>query len=312
MATMRAFETDDDYWRIRQFLREVFLLNGRRERSWQAYRFDYARWHAYENIEEIRLQDAVFLWETADGRIAAILLPESRGDAFLHVHPGLRTPELEQDMLSVAERHLATVDSHGRRQIRVWVGEDDTLRRDLVARRGYVRSDWPEYQRRRPIGELAPVPDVTLPSGYSIRSLGDGAELLERCYASGLVFHPDDIRYAVENRADPSWYRNIQNAPLYRRDLDLVAVAPDGAVASFCTIWFDDVTRTGAFEPVGTAPAHQRRGLGRAVMCVGLRRLERIGATLATVGSYSAEAGALYAAVGFTDYDLSEPWVRLD
>jgi hypothetical protein len=30
------------------------------------------------------------------------------------------------------------------------------------------------------------------------------------------------------------------------------------------------------------------------------------------VGSYSAEAGALYAAVGFTDYDLSEPWVRLE
>jgi hypothetical protein len=43
-------------------------------------------------------------------------------------------------------------------------------------------------------------------------------------------------------------------------------------------------------------------------MVEGLRRLQRLGATLATVGSYSAEAGALYAAVGFTEYDLLERW----
>jgi GNAT superfamily N-acetyltransferase len=89
-----------------------------------------------------------------------------------------------------------------------------------------------------------------------------------------------------------------------------VAIAPDGAVASFCTVWFDDVTRTGVFEPVATVPAHQRRGLGRAVMSEGLRRLRRMGATRAYVGSYSVEAGGLYAAMGFTDYDLSEGWDR--
>jgi len=128
------------------------------------------------------------------------------------------------------------------------------------------------------------------------------------CYASGLAFHPSDIKFAVENRQDVSWYRNIQNAPLYRRDLDMVAITPEGAVAAFCTIWFDDVTRTAYFEPVGTAPAYQRRGLGKAVMCEGLRRLKRMGATLAFVGSYSPPAHALYASVGFTEYDLLEPW----
>ncbi len=45
-------------------------------------------------------------------------------------------------------------------------------------------------------------------------------------------------------------------------------------------------------------------------MVEGLRRAARLGATLCTVGSYSVSAGALYAAVGFTEYDLSEPWVR--
>ena len=91
--------------------------------------------------------------------------------------------------------------------------------------------------------------------------------------------------------------------------LDLVAVAPDGELAAFCTVWFDDVTRTAAFEPVGAHPAHRRKGLGKALLAEGLRRVERLGATLATVGSYSETAGALYASVGFIEYDLSEPWV---
>jgi predicted N-acetyltransferase YhbS len=89
-----------------------------------------------------------------------------------------------------------------------------------------------------------------------------------------------------------------------------VASAPGGKLVAFCTVWFDNVTRTAAFDPVGTHPEHQRRGLGRTVMVEGLRRAARLGATLCTVGSYSVSAGALYAAVGFTEYDLSEPWVR--
>jgi mycothiol synthase len=71
---------------------------------------------------------------------------------------------------------------------------------------------------------------------------------------------------------------------LYRRDLDLVAIAPEGAIASFCTIWFDDVTRSACFKQVATVPAYQRRGLGKAVMTEGLRHLQRMGATLALVG----------------------------
>ena len=70
------------------------------------------------------------------------------------------------------------------------------------------------------------------------------------------------------------------------------------------------MTRTAYFEPVGTAPEHQRRGLGKAVMTEALHRLQRMGCVLAFVGGYSRAANALYASAGFTEYDLSEPWVR--
>jgi GNAT superfamily N-acetyltransferase len=150
---------------------------------------------------------------------------------------------------------------------------------------------------------------VPVASGYTIRPLGDGLELLERCYASGLGFHEGDINVAVDNRNDPTWYRYIQTAPLYRRDLDLVAIAPDGAIAAFCTIWFDDVTRSAYFEPVATVPTHQRRGLGKAIMTEGLQRLQRMGATTAFVGGYSPQANALYGSVMGSDFELSEPWI---
>lgn len=306
--TFRRYHTDDDYWRMRAFLRHVFLLNNQRETSWHVARLDYARWHSCLNCAHVRLEDVVWLWEL-DGQLIAILMPDGGpGEAHMSVHPERQTPELEEAMLCVAEEHLAAIASDGTRQLCAWAPAHDRLRQATLIRHGYAKDHPAATQwRRRLAGDITPAP--TAP-GYTIRALGDGLELLERCYASGLGFHAGDIRVAADNRADPSWYRNIQMAPLYRRDLDLVAVAPDGAIAAFCTVWFDDVTRSGYFEPVATVPAHQRRGLARALMTEGLRRLQRIGATVAFVSGYSPAANALYQSVMGNDHDLYEPWAR--
>ncbi len=306
--SMRPYQTEDDFWRMRAFLRQVFELNGRRERAWHVARLDYARWHTCTNCAHVRLEDVTFLWEAGD-QIAAIMLPDGGpGEAHLCVHPDFRSPELENEMIDLAEARLMVDLPEGGRRLYVWADHQETLRQEILTRRGYRRDTWPETQWRRDL--TAPIPDAPLAPGYTIRPLGDGLELLERCYASGLGFHPDDIQYALDNRADPTWYRNIQTAPLYRRDLDLVAVDPNGAIASFCTIWFDDVTRSACFEPVATVPAHQRRGLARAVMTEGLRRLQRMGATLAFVGGLSERANALYRSVMGDDCDLYEVWMR--
>ena len=306
--TFRPYQTEDDFWRMREFLRQVLLLNDYREISWAVARLDYARWHTLMNCAKVRLEDVAFLWE-ADGQLIAFMMPDGGpGEAHLCVHPGLRTLALEEEMLDVAEQRLPKVKPDGARRLFVWADAHDTLRQELLTRRGYTKDDWPEHQHRRRLD--APIPDVPLAPGYTIRPLGDGLELLERCYASGLGFHEGDIKVAVENRDDPTWYRNIQTAPSYRRDLDLVAVAPDGAIAAFCTIWFDDVTRSAYFEPVATVPAHQRRGLGKALLTEGLRRLQRMGAVWAFVGGYSPAANALYTSVMGEDCELNEPWVR--
>ncbi len=306
--TRRAYQNEDDYWRLREFLRRTFLLSGRREFNWHVSTLDYIRRHVYQNILHVRLEEVCWIWETTAGEVAACALPIDPGSVHFQAHPELRTPGLEEEMLDLVEQRLAETKPDGSRRLEVWAFDEDDLRTDLLARRGYQRGEWPEVIHRRWLAQ--PIPAAPVAAGYTVRALGDGLELLERCYASGLGFHEGDIRIAVDNRNNPGWYHDIQELPLYRRDLDIVAVATDGSIAAFCTAWFDDVTRSGVFEPVATVPAHQRRGLGRAVITEGLRRLQRLGAVVASVGGFSQAANALYAATLPDETQVYARWAR--
>lgn len=302
--TMRPYQTEDDYWRIRAFLRQVMLLNGVREKSWHVARLDYWRWHGILNLGDGQLEQNVFLWETEEGQIAAVLNWEEAGNAHLQVHPHLCTPEVEEEMIATAEERLA-VRREGQRVVAVWTDAQDAQRLDILRRRGYTKGKWTESQWRRDLD--APIPDVPVPSGYTVRALGDVDELPSRSWASWKAFHPDEPDGDYEGW---QWYLNIQRCPLYRRDLDIVAVAPGGRIVAFTTVWYDDVTRSAYFEPVGTMPAHQRRGLAWANITEGLRRLQRLGATRAFVGGYEPGANALYSSVLSAEHDRSEQWVK--
>jgi GNAT superfamily N-acetyltransferase len=283
----------------------VYLLNGRQSLSWQVARLDYWRWHVNANIFQLRFEDVIFLWETADGRIAAVLNPENKGEAFLQVHPDFRTPELEAEMVETAEACLGRVNANGKRMLTVWAHQHDKPRTDLLQSKGFLPEKWLDYQRQRLLNE--PIAAIQPASGYTVRSLGDFEELPARSWASWRAFHPDEPDEKYEGW---EWYLNLQRAPMYRRDLDLVAVASGGSIAGFVTVWYDDVTRTSYFEPVGVVPEHQRRGLGKAMMAEGQRRVQRLGATLATVSGFSPEANALYSAMMSPVCLVYEPWVK--
>jgi mycothiol synthase len=303
--TMRMYQNEDDYWRIRQFLREVSLLNDRHDYSWSLLRWDYWVWHVNMNIYHFKLEEAVHLWE-AGGQIVAMVNPDSTGEAFFQVRPGYQSEELLCEMLDAAEARLPVQKENGRRELITWVNAEDVLHRDVLTQRGYTRSSYKaEHMRSRSLTQ--PVPDSVPPGGYTVRALGDESELPARSWLSWKGFHPDEPDDKYEGW---EWYKNVQRIPLYRRDLDIVAVASDGELSAFCTVWFDDVTRTAVFEPVATHPDHQKRGLGKAVMSEGLRRVQKLGANLATVSSYSDGAHALYASLGFIEFDLLEPWIK--
>ena len=303
---VRQYQDESDYWKIREFLRQTFLKNNRRELSWQASRFDYYRWHVVENISRRKLEKDVHVWENGEGQIAAVLNPEGPGYAYMQVDPEYKSRELEQEMLDVAEEKLVVSKGEERLKLNVFAGKTDMLRQDILRQRGYELSNTWEHHHSCLISNT--LQEVILPEDYKVRALGDIEELPARSFLSWKAFHPQE---PVEDYEGWEWYLNIQHAPLYRRDLDLVVTSPGGELCSFCTVWFDDVTRVGSFEPVGTAPEYQRLGLGKAVMYEGLHRLERMGAEMAFVGSGSEGAYAFYTSIGFNQLDISEMWTKL-
>jgi hypothetical protein len=101
--TFYACTKEDDYWRTRNFLREIFLLNGRLEHSWNVARLDYWRWHYIKtcNIFEL-VEKGMTLWENADGKIIAALNHLGGSEIRLHIHPHFRSAELENEILAYA------------------------------------------------------------------------------------------------------------------------------------------------------------------------------------------------------------------
>jgi mycothiol synthase len=138
-TTQRPYQTENDYWCIREFLRRVSLLNDRHDYSWSLLRWDYWVWHVNMNIFHFNLEDVVSLWET-DGQIVAMLNPDGTGEAFLQIHPAYQSMELLSEMLDVAEQKLPNTNEDGKKELLVWVNAADDSTKALFTERGYARS----------------------------------------------------------------------------------------------------------------------------------------------------------------------------
>lgn len=304
--TRFPYQSENDFWRARNFLREIFLLNDRLEHSWNVVRLDYWRWHYILtcNICE-SVGKGLILWQTAKGKIAAVLNDIGNGEIRLHVHPQFRSAELENEMLAYAEEHFPIETRYGKQILYLPIFVDDIERQEIAMQRGFTkREGWGHHYRR----DLdLPIPDVPIPTGYVIRSMGTVDEHPARSWASWRAFHSDEPNENYDY--DYSWYLNLQSAPLYRRDLDMVAVVPDGSIAAFCTIFYDDYTRSAVTVQVGTAAEHWQRGLGKAVITEGMRRLKHLGCTRVFATAHDLPADALYRSV-MQAMKVTDTWIK--
>ena len=305
----RRYETSADYWRAREFFRALRIADPRPGENWHVGDFDYWRWHTLENVVE-RPPNELRFWETSDGRIAAVLTQGDPGVCHPMADSSIATEDLLNEMLEVAEAELTTVRS-GQRVLFAWADERNDLLSSVLRSRGYAHGQGVHAMEHNAWQALPEAPaSAPLPDGYAIRSMGDADEHPSRSFASWRAFHPGE----PDEGADPegSWYANVKRSPTYRRDLDLVAVdQASGAIVAFSTCYFDDVSRTGAIVLVGTAPAHQRKGLGKAVVTETLRRLHRLGGVGAYVSWYEPVPGALYRSCGFTDFEIGRAWKKV-
>lgn len=165
----------------------------------------------------------------------------------------------------------------------------------LLESHGFARRDWHTLRMVRPLREPIPAPHV--PASFTLRHVRGEDETEAYVALHRAAFGASYL--TVEKRL--AWMRDSAYLPA----LDLVAVAPDGALAAFCacSISRDENARRhseGWTDPIGTHPAYQRRGLARALLLTGLQRLKDHGVQSAILGTGNGNAARrLYQAVGF-------------
>ncbi len=297
----RPMRDDADYWRMRRLLIDTVPITPVAF-NWDMRRLDGKRFYN-EDMEENRLlKRSVQLWESEYGQLAGYVLSEGPGDAHLQVHPDFR--HLEPEMIAWAEEALAVTSAeNGRRELELYVNEYDVLRQQILTERGFAKMTYGGMCRHLRLGHQ-PLAAPAVAEGYTLRATDP--DDLDDCRRIA------DLLNAAFNRTfhNAAEYQNFARfAPCFRRDLDLVAVAPDGSFAAYIGIPYDEVNRRGIFEPVCTHPAHQRKGLARALMLEGFHRLRAIGAIDATVDTGDAvPANAFYTSMGFTEAYKSTAW----
>jgi ribosomal protein S18 acetylase RimI-like enzyme len=257
-----------------------------------------AYWHPGDVIWGM-YQNTVFdphrrvrLWEDGDELLGFAWLEEPDG-VVMHVHPRLRgSGSLEGEMLDWAARQTRAVFG-ARAGDELWtrVPEDDPRPAAFLTDLGFVRDPDHTLKMSRDLDD--PLPSHLQPGDWTVREVGGEEEWEERVEVHREVWNPSQVTLEA--------YRRVRESPGYDPRLDLVAVVPDGTFGSYCICWFDPGSHAGLFEPVGTRPAYRGKGLGKAVMLEGLRRLREMGARAALVAAlHDNEAAArLYESVGF-------------
>ena len=259
------------------------------------------------------------IWEDAAGRPAGWgklgTAPnlEAVQDAGLHmrVHPDYRQYNLESAILAWAEARAREVGQARRKPVRLRAGSKDfdTRTLDLLARHGFAPNRY-FFQMACPLD--APIPAPQFPAGYTLRACRED-ELAEwvACFNESFIDHWNHHPTTVEQR------QNWLDHRAYRRERDLVAIAPDGRIAAFCFCWIDPAYNArngrneGWIEVLGTRRGYRKIGLGRAMLLAGLQRLQADGVNPAVLGVDAENpTGALrlYESAGFVK---ESTWVNM-
>ena len=245
----------------------------------------------YANAAPDELGACLRLWEV-DGELAAWSWLRN-GQLHWEVWRGHGAAGTGRGDVAVLEAILRAAIDETPGALGAWSPEDDAATLELLDRFGFQPLERRQSQFLLRLDGGWQEPEVFVPDGYHIRSLTGPREIEARMAVHRAAFAPSLIN--IEK------YTRLTTLPHYSFDDDIVMEAADGSIAAFAMAWWDPVARFGEFEPVGTHPDHQRRGLARALLNHGMRRLGRRGARLIQIYSMAQNGAseALYEAVGF-------------
>ena len=258
-------------------------------------------WATYSPPADRFLPLNVRVWERLDTDPPALaawaIHAHHEGSFDLFVHPSLHGTPLHERIM---DEYVIWAETRARAAGLTtlwpfWAMDYDTVLVRLLTARGFVLVPdgvpAPLFERT-----LDEVPTLRLPDGFTMHEVRTPDDGRLRAQVTHAAFNST---YAWEEYA--AEYAQFTQSAVYDGARDLVVRAPDGRGASACTIWFDAINGVGLFEPVATHPAFQGRGLGKAVMAEGLRRMQAAGMQRAVLGfdPTNVAALALYTSMAF-------------
>ncbi len=307
-----------DFLRVRDFLTANYMA-FEPPVNWALVRWNYARYlcapmlgacglgtfakrppdtSGKSSREAIRFwENSIGIWENESGEIAGVVCPDefvpwhpAFGQAFLQRHPDYEY--LLPEMLAYAEQTFVSKGT-----TRIFVGEPDKSLQEAAKKRGFVRDE--KSCINYLLFDLKDIPEPDLPDGYRFVSRDENNDLEKLREVGGRSFnHPDPDDWPILYS-----YQELQKAPDYRKELDIVVERPDGKWVACTIAWFDSFNRMGTLEPVGAI----QLGMGREVVMEGLRRLRDLGALVAHM-----DAGLkYYEKIGFKKRFPIFRWVKL-
>ena len=291
----RPYAGEADLLQMRDMLMEARAGTG----DWRYPHVGLLAWDFFMIVCHLDPRRHIRLWHDESGRLAGYAMVGDDPQLYWQVPPQHEWSGIESEALAWAEVLVADLrrDDPGQWSEALVSGarQDDAARIAFLEEHGFhYRGESAEVDMIRSLD--AALPEVVLPEGFRGRALAGAEEVGERAAAYREVWQP----WTVGDVSDGD-YRALMGLPGYDRELDLVAVGPGGVIAAFANCWIDPVNCIGDFGPVGARPAYRRRGLTRAVLCEGLRRLKEAGMDRACVstGVANTAARALYESVGF-------------
>ncbi len=255
-------------------------------------------------------EEHIRLWHDSESKLVGYALLGEDPSIDWQVHPEYEWSGIEAEAMAWAEHRLAELRQRDPKQ---WGGalaagarQDNGRRRMFLGEHGFRYSG--EFAEVNMLCTLdGPIPMVEPPSGCQVRAVAGASDAPQRAAAHREVWQP----WTDGNITDEE-YLAFMHLPAYDRDLDLIAVAPDGVIAATVIGWLDTVNRIGCFGQVGALPGYRRQGMTRALLLEGLRQMQVRGMTRACVstGVSNVPAIRLYQSVGFEIVNQYLDYVR--
>lgn len=278
----------DDYHKVREF----FIKLGYAE-------FTFARWdwmttHGCLEKSEV---GRIGLWED-DGEIIGIATFDCQlGDAYC-----LTLQEyafLKNEMLLYTEDNLSSNGQFG-----IFIADGDAAFQDIAAELGFFATVEKENDAIFYLDKTST--EYNLPEGFHITSMKESYDLYQyrRVLWKGFNHEINGEGEFQFSKEDEQEANNEMIRPNVDLDLKVAAVAPDGNFASYCGMWYDPKAGYAVIEPVATDPAYRKMGLGKAVVLEGIRRVGKLGAKTALVGS----SQQFYYSIGLRPFSTATLW----